>query len=259
MSALLEVEELSRHFGGLKAVNGLSFSLTAGEITGLIGPNGAGKTTAFNLISGTIRPSRGSVRFKGEEITGLRPNKVVRRGLVRTFQATNVFPDVSVRENVRRGCLVRSRVGFLAGLVNASSARAAEDRSRETTEELIDLLSLRAFGDHPASSLPYGHQRRLGVAIALATQPELLLLDEPVAGLNPEESAEFGRFLRMIAASKKLTILLVEHHMRLVMGLCDKIVVLDHGEKIAEGTPQEIGRNEAVIQAYLGTPEDEDA
>ncbi len=175
MSSLLEVEGLSRHFGGLKAVNGLSFALAAGEITGLIGPNGAGKTTAFNLISGVIRPSRGSIRFKGEEIAGLRPSQVVRKGLARTFQATNVYPNASARENVLRGCLARSRVSFLSGLLNTRTARDAERRSLAHAEELIDLLSLRAFADLPASSLPYGHQRRLGVAIALATEPELLL------------------------------------------------------------------------------------
>jgi branched-chain amino acid transport system ATP-binding protein len=259
MSILLDVTDLSRQFGGLMAVNGLSFTLTTGEITGLIGPNGAGKTTAFNLISGTIRPSRGSVRFKGEEIAGLKPSKVVERGLVRTFQATNVFPAATVRENVMRGCLVRSRVDFFSGLLNARSARLAEQRSQLRAEELIDLLSLRSYCDRPASTLPYGHQRRLGVGIALATEPELLLLDEPVAGLNPEESAEFGRLLRSVAEAKRLTILLVEHHMRLVMEVCHKIVVLDHGEKIAEGTPQAVSQNQAVIQAYLGTPEDADA
>ncbi len=256
---ILEVNGLTRHFGGLKAVNNLSFTLNRGEITGLIGPNGAGKTTAFNLISGTIRPSRGSVRFKGEQIARLKPNKVVRRGLVRTFQAANVFARASVHENVMRGCLVREPVGFLAGLLNVRSVRLAEEAARRRADELIDLLSLRSFWDRPAGSLPYGHQRRLGVAIALATEPELLLLDEPVAGLNPEESAEFSRLLRRVAESKKLTILLVEHHMRLVMELCHKIVVLDHGEKIAEGTPQEISQNQAVIQAYLGTPEAPDA
>jgi branched-chain amino acid transport system ATP-binding protein len=256
---ILEVNGLTRHFGGLKAVNNLSFTLNRGEITGLIGPNGAGKTTAFNLISGTIRPSRGSVRFNGKEIARLKPNRVVRRGLVRTFQAANVFARASVHENVMRGYLVRQRVGFLSGLLNVRSARLAEQAACRRTDELIDLLSLRSHWDRPAGSLPYGHQRRLGVAIALATEPELLLLDEPVAGLNPEESAEFGRLLRRVAESKRLTILLVEHHMRLVMELCHKIVVLDHGEKIAEGSPQEISRNEAVIQAYLGAPEAADA
>lgn len=259
MTPLLQVTDLARYFGGLKAVNGLSFTLDNHQIMGLIGPNGAGKTTAFNLISGTTRPSRGSVKFKGEEIVGRRPSSIVRLGLARTFQATSIYSNVTVRENILRGCFANARVGFLQGLFNTHQARNAQQRAAQRSDELIELLSLQAHAQQRAGSLAYGYQRRLGVAIALATQPQLLLLDEPVAGLNPEESAQFGRLLRNLAQAQQLSILLVEHHMRLVMEVCDRIVVLDHGEKIGEGTPQEISRNPVVIQAYLGTPEDADA
>jgi branched-chain amino acid transport system ATP-binding protein len=259
MATLLRVDDLSKEFGGIKAVRDVSFDIEQGEIVGLIGPNGAGKTTAFNLISGAMRPTRGRVEFAGEEISGLRPHRIVKKGLTRTFQATNVYPAATVRENVLRGALVRSQTGFLDGLLGTARARSADAATRSAVDEILDQLSLLGHADELAGSLAYGNQRRLGVAIALATEPRLLMLDEPVAGLNPEESHAFGALVRSLARARDLTILLIEHHMRLVMELCGKVVVLDHGQKIAEGRPDEVQSNETVIEAYLGTGDDDAA
>ena len=259
MTTMLQVEGLAKTFGGIKAVQDVSFSVDEGEIVGLIGPNGAGKTTAFNLISGVMRPGKGRVEFMGDNIVGLRPHQIVRKGLTRTFQAANVYPASTVRENVLRGALVRSTVGLFDGLFGTSVARSAERTSCGKVDELLDELSLLRHANELAGSLAYGNQRRLGVAIALATEPRLLLLDEPVAGLNPEESHGFGRLLLSLVARRHLTVILIEHHMKMVMELCGKVIVLDHGQKIAEGKPAEIQANKAVIEAYLGPEEDDDA
>jgi branched-chain amino acid transport system ATP-binding protein len=258
MERQLEVQELSKHFGGLAAVDGLSFDVAPGSIVGLIGPNGAGKTTAFNLITGQLAPTRGTVRFKGRAITGLPPYDIARMGLVRTFQSTVLYSESSVLENVLRGCALRRRTGFWKGLVGSREAAREEIETRERALELLRFVELDAVSSEAARNLPYGHQRALGIAIGLATRPELMLLDEPVAGMNPEETARTARLIRRVNEAGT-TIVVVEHDMSFVMGLCHIIVVMNYGKKIAEGPPEEIRRNPAVVAAYLGLDDDGDA
>ncbi|WP_251877415.1 ABC transporter ATP-binding protein [Achromobacter sp. Marseille-Q4954] len=253
--ALLQVQGLSRSFGGLAALRELSFSVSQGEIVGLIGPNGAGKTTAFNVISGTMPPTSGSVRFDGRDIAGGPPSRVVVQGLARTFQSTSTYPDVSVAENIRRGMLARARQSWLRRLAGRSHDLLTDKQIAQEVNRLLSLLDLQAWRDAPAGALAYGLQKKLGIAVALACRPRMLLLDEPAAGLNHEECNELGRLLRRLQSEEGLTMLLVEHHMALVMELCHRIVVLVQGEKIAEGAPQAIRENPAVIEAYLGAPD----
>ncbi|MBV7482150.1 ABC transporter ATP-binding protein [Bordetella sp. BOR01] len=255
MTALLQVRNLSKTFGGLKAVRDLSFDVNEGEIVGLIGPNGAGKSTAFNLITSTQPATSGSVRFNGKEILGSTPSQVVQHGLARTFQSASVYGNATVRENVFRGAISKLGVPFVNQLLGTRTHRERMCEIDAEIDEILEIAGLDSVRDLLAGGLAYGYQKRLGVAIGLATKPRLLLLDEPAAGLNPEECAEFGRFLQRVRSHYRLTLLFVEHHMALVMGTCERIVVLVQGQKIAEGTPGEIQANPAVIEAYLGETE----
>ncbi len=234
--ALLEVQNVSRFFGGLAAVNDVSFGVNKGEIVGLIGPNGAGKTTLFNVINGFYRPSKGEVVFKGERISGLKPHRVCKKGIARTFQVVKPLQRMTVLENVIASAFVRAR-----------SRKEAE----ELALELLEFTGLIEDRDIVSKGLPLGKRKRLEIARALATGPELLMLDESFAGLNPTELNESIRIIRQIK-ERGITILIIEHHMKVIMSISDRIVVLNYGEKIAEGSPDEIGRNPQVIEAYLG-------
>ena len=248
--SLLEVREMSRHFGGLAAVNNLSFTVDEGAIHGLIGPNGAGKTTTFNVISGFYKPTAGDIVFGDRKISGLRPSRIAARGVVRTFQATTLFQELTVLENVLIGCHMRSQVGPFSALLGTS--RHAERESETRAKEILDFMGLEDRRDDETVNLPHGHQRALGIAVALAAEPKLILLDEPFTGMNPEETRQMMVLVERVR-SQGVTILLVEHDMQAVMGLCDLITVLSFGELLAEGTPEEIRADPAVIEAYLGT------
>ncbi|CAB3636461.1 MAG: ABC transporter ATP-binding protein [Achromobacter pulmonis] len=252
---LLKVQGMSRSFGGLAALRDVSFAVAPGEIVGLIGPNGAGKTTAFNVISGTMPPSAGSVHFDGRDISGGPPSRVVVQGLARTFQSTSTYPEATVAQNIRRGMLSRIRNSWLRHLAGRDQDLLSASQAEREVDRLLHLLDLQGWRDAAAGSLAYGLQKKLGIAVALACRPRMLLLDEPAAGLNHEECNELGRLLRRLQSEEGLTMLLVEHHMALVMELCHRIVVLVQGEKVAEGTPQAIRDNPAVIEAYLGAPD----
>jgi len=249
---LLEIRKLTRHFGGLVAVSNLDLSIREGQFFGLIGPNGAGKTTVFNLLSGVIPPTRGEVRFAGSDITGAPPFQINRRGLARTFQITSLFQSFTVLENVLLGTYGVFRVNPLSSLFNTRQARTAEREQRERSMELLDFLGLGRLRNEVARNLPLGHQRILELAVALASSPKMLLLDEPFSGLSAEEGREMMIRIQKVREGR-ITIMLVEHNIRIVMGLCDRIAVLNFGSKIAEGPFEEVSRNPEVIKAYLGS------
>ena len=250
--ALLELQKLTKSFGGLTAVGGLDMYVDEGEIVGLIGPNGAGKTTVFNAISGMSGPTAGKVIFKGEDITGLKPHSVAKKGLIRTFQVTTIFSELTVLENIRLGGHLISGISFWPAVLNTLKMRKREKELLNKAKELADFMGLGQWQYELAKNLSHGHQRALEMAIALVGEPELLLLDEPVAGMSVEETVEMMKKIRA-ARDRGVTILLVEHDMKLVMDICTRITVLNFGEKLAEGNPKEICENKEVIAAYLGS------
>uniref|UniRef100_A0A832A3Z2 ABC transporter ATP-binding protein n=1 Tax=Desulfacinum infernum TaxID=35837 RepID=A0A832A3Z2_9BACT len=253
--SLLSLRRLSKSFGGLTAVHNVSFDVESGTIVGLIGPNGAGKTTVFNLITGIYRPDQGEILFQNTSLLGLRTHRIVSLGIGRTFQTIRLFQNLSVLENVLAGCHCRMRSGAFSAMLGLGRHRREEKKAVEQAMDALAFVGLQKNALQPAKNLSYGNQRLLEVARALATQPKLLILDEPAGGMNEQETEALVHLIRKIR-SRGITVLLIEHDMNLVMGVCEKIVVLEYGSKIAEGTPSDIKTNPRVIEAYLGTEED---
>lgn len=251
---ILQVRELVRAFGGIVAVNAFSLDVHPGSIHGLIGPNGAGKTTTFNVISGFYAPSSGQVIYLGEDVSGRATSALAELGLIRTFQGTTLFHELSVLDNVRLGCHRSAKAGLVKRILGRDrTTEAAADRK---ARDILELFGLQDQADELAANLPHGHQRALGMAVALAADPKLMLLDEPFTGMNPEETRRMIELVRLVRDEHSVTIMLIEHDMQAVMGLCETITVMNFGTLLAEGTPEEVRTNPAVIEAYLGSAVD---
>jgi branched-chain amino acid transport system ATP-binding protein len=253
--AILEIKDVTRNFKGLVALHRIDVQVQEGEILGIIGPNGAGKTTLFNIISGFLKPSNGDVLFQGESIVGLRPDEIVRKGVVRSFQGTSLFPKFSCLGNMVLAHHLYKEFSFWQTMFYTQSHRLREEEVIKKSQKVLENLNLIDKQDVLAHDIPYGHQKTLGIAMALATNARLLLLDEPVSGMTPSESVAMTGEIRKIRDEQGKTIVLVEHNMKTVMGGCDRIVVINHGAKIAEGSPESIKNNPQVIEAYLGADE----
>lgn len=249
---MLKIEGLGKKFGGLNAVSNLEISINQGDIMGLIGPNGAGKTTVFNLITGFLKPTMGEVILEGHNITAKTPHYIAARGIARTFQATNIFPEFTVLQNVILACHLSAKAGFWRTFFHTPASRRTDEDILEKSRSILKLVGLDRFADNVSQNLAHGHKRILGIAIALAAEPKLLLLDEPLGGMNAGEVSETVELINRLW-QEDITILLIEHNMRAAMSLCKRIVVLNFGRKIAEGPPEEIREDNKVIQAYLGS------